>query len=363
MPEEKEGEHMTVIWILAGIFLAGFMIWWFGHVYLSMVFLYVKRFEIHILGYFTSKLNPIRVYMLGLSPQTTSFDAIKLIARETGYYLRWPCAAFLLILAFILHHKKSALQYRRTYDMNSLLKFQLPDWPVCAPVAKLNLVKEGIYEGSWAVAMQPLHFVKKYKLIRVIQEKGADDQTLKRELRQKMILLKDKAAKLFMLQLGELWPGCDKLKPHVAALFACFAAKIARDAASSKKLLDKISASSLHRLDFSGTTELLKKYKDHPEVVKVTQKHAYTLTIMASMLEAARLDGVLSSAEFLWLKPADRRLWFMLNSVGRWTAVVEVAGPFAHWLAEKEIGRPLKTPMIDEALKALDVAIQETVYT
>jgi intracellular multiplication protein IcmP len=87
------------------------------------------------------------------------------------------------------------------------------------------------------------------------------------------------------------------------------------------------------------------------------------LTVMASMLEAARLDGVLSSAEFLWLKPIDRQLWFMLNSVGRWTAVVEVGGPFAHWLAEKEIGRPIKTPLVDQATKALEIAMQEIVYT
>lgn len=362
MPEPQEGEHMIVVWILAGILLAGAMIWWFGHAYLSLAFLYVKRFEIHLLSFFTNKLDPVRAYMFNLNPQTVGFDEIKLIAREVGYYMRWPCAGGLALLAFLLSNKKSALQYKRTYDMRSLLKFQLPDWPACAPVTKINLIKEDINEGLWAMAMQPLPFVKKHQLVKIVQDKTLDDQLLKKEARKKVILLKEKAAKIFMLQLGELWPGVDKLSPHVKALYASFAAKVARDGASAKKLLDKISASSLHRLDFSGTQELLKKYKDHPQVVKTTQKHAYTLTVMAAMLEASRLDGVLSSAEFLWLKPVDRRLWFMLNDVGRFTAVVEVAGPFAHWLAEKEIGRALKTPMIDEAIKSLEVAMQEIIY-
>ena len=57
--------------------------------------------------------------------------------------------------------------------------------------------------------------------------------------------------------------------------------------------------------------------------------------LIASLLEMARIDGVLASAEFLWLKPVDRRMWYMLNCVGRQTAVAEIAGLFAHWQAEK----------------------------
>ena len=55
------------------------------------------------------------------------------------------------------------------------------------------------------------------------------------------------------------------------------------------------------------------------------------------MLVAARTDGVLASAEFLWLKPVDRQLWFMLNSIGRRTPFVEVSAPYAHWLVERRL--------------------------
>ena len=49
----------------------------------------------------------------------------------------------------------------------------------------------------------------------------------------------------------------------------------------------------------------------------------------------------------------------MLNCVGRQTPFAEVAGPFAHWRAEQTMGRPSRAPMIDEAIKALEVAIKE----
>ena len=80
---------------------------------------------------------------------------------------------------------------------------------------------------------------------------------------------------------------------------------------------------------------------------------------MASLIEKARQDGVVPSSEFLWLKPIDRRLWYMMNCVGRQTPFSEISGAFAHWKAEKVMGRRSLTPMIDEAIKALELAIKE----
>src|SRR3990167_5406800 len=85
----------------------------------------------------------------------------------------------------------------------------------------------------------------------------------------------------------------------------------------------------------------------------------YFLTVMASLIEAARDDGVVPCSEFLWLKPTDRRLWYMLNCVGRQTPFSEVGGPFAHWKAEHSLGRPSLVPMIDEAIRALEIAIKQ----
>ena len=67
--------------------------------------------------------------------------------------------------------------------------------------------------------------------------------------------------------------------------------------------------------------------------------------------------------EFLWLKPMDRRLWYMLNCVGRQTPYSEAGGPFAHWRAEKVMGRRCLVPMIDEAIKGLEIAIRQVKQT
>jgi intracellular multiplication protein IcmP len=52
----------------------------------------------------------------------------------------------------------------------------------------------------------------------------------------------------------------------------------------------------------------------------------------------------------------------MLNSIGRQTAFTEIAGPFAHWLAERRLERKLSVPMVDEAVNALDTALKDVLY-
>jgi intracellular multiplication protein IcmP len=146
------------------------------------------------------------------------------------------------------------------------------------------------------------------------------------------------------------------------ALFAVFAARNAGDTKAAAELLAHISASVTTKLNFSGAATLCKKHEKTKTVQRITQTHAYTLTVMASMLEAAREDGVQASADFLWLKPVDRRLWYMLNTIGRQTPFVEVAGSFAHWLAEKQVGRRLLVPMVEEATNALELALKEILY-
>ena len=363
MPEPNKDAHLNVVWLIALIFIIGGAIWYFGRAPVVTSFFYIKRFEIHILSFFTKKLEHVRLFMLSQNPATISFNSVALVANEVGYYLRYPVIVILLLLAFLMKTKKSPDRYKETFTMKSLTEFQLEDWPYCAPTLNLNLSDEDISKGPWAVAMQPMQFAKKHKLVKVTRQAETAAEVLNGELKKKITLLRGKASKIFMTQLGELWTGVDNLKPHAKALYAVFAAKACRDSKGAQALIYQMAKSSLQKVNFSGIDELLKKYKDKIEVVRVTEKHAYVLTVMASMLQLARLDGVLSSAEFLWLKPMDRSLWFMLNAVGRQTVTVEVAGAYAHWLAEIELGSAIKIPMVEEATNAFEFVFEEMIYT
>ena len=150
---------------------------------------------------------------------------------------------------------------------------------------------------------------------------------------------------------------------HLQALLTIFVLRANGKDKASLDLIYQISKSAGGgKLDFSGVSEQIKEIRDCKLLKWLYQRHAYATTFFARALEAARTAGVLSSSDFLWLKPLDRRMWYILNNVGRQACMVETAGPFAHFLAEKRFGRALRAPMIKQAGEALELAIREIKY-
>lgn len=360
-----QDNHMAPLWIIVGVFVFGLLIWYLLKAYLVEAFFYIKLAEISVIGLFVASLHSLTIIIHQWMPQADLIpvDVLAMIANKVGYYLMFPVILILGVLAVLLYFRSSAVNYHHTYNMKTLLKAELPLWPQLMPVANKNLVDEHIEKGAWAMSLTPMQFAKKHQLLKEnapIIEEGK----LNKKAVVTVSVLKEKAAQVFASQIGSLWMGTQYLNPHTKALFAAFAARACNDVDGSRALLWHIAKSSeASKLDFSGTAELLKKHENHKLIKEVIKRHAYTSTVMASLLELARTSGVLASADFLWLKPVDRRLWFLLNSVGRQTAPAEISGLFAHWLAEKELERPVKTPLIEQAVVALEMAIKEVIYS
>lgn len=350
------------LWVVIAIFIGGLVLWYTGHAYITEIIFKVRLGEIAIISLFTDSLNGVHDKILSTAPNAAPFDFIATISQEVGQKLAIPFAVVLCALAGILYRINSRNRFRKIYSMQMLMTQEKNNWPQITPVTKLNLLEIHIHDGPWAMSMTPMQFAKKYKLLE--EERVADSSGLASRSRLVVKIIESKATRIFTQQLGRPWRGVDRLPIHAKALFAIFAAKANADRDSASALLRQIAASAegTGKLNFTGAEALLRKHMDSKIVKKVTSVHAYELTIMASMLEVARMDGVLATAEFLWLKPVDRSLWYMLNNVGRRTAFTEVAGPIAHWLAEKTIGRKLLVPMVHEATIALAAAVEEVVY-
>lgn len=360
--QAQSDESSGVLWIIAALLVFGAII---GYVFKKQIFSFyfkVKLFEISFISFFTSALNGVRYDILSLDFAKLSYtDAMKL-GDAVGNYLRIPLILIIVGLAALVFFKNTTRVFKRIYNMKQLAMLEKVNWPQITPVLDLDLVKANIDQGPWAMAMTPMQFCKKYKLLEEHKAQPREGMTRKEWNRIEVTLRRGQANKIFVLQLGPLWQGVDKLPLHVRALFAVFAARNQTDSKAAAELLAHISRSSAKKLDFTGADELLKKHIDKKAIQNVINSHAYVLTVMASMLVAAREDGVQASADFLWLKPVDRRMWYMLNTVGRQTPFAEVAGPFAHWVAEREIGRRLIVPMVDEATNALDKVLKELIY-
>ena len=364
-PSQQQGgdNSLAPFWIIVGLFALIGGVWYFAHAQIALVILKIRLYESYLISLFTTNINPVIDVINNSPPADVSFKDLASISGAVGYYLRFPVAAILAVLAVAIYFGNPTLRFKRSYTIQSLVDAEKESWPQIVPVASLDLVSADIDEGPWAMALTPMQFAKKHKLLQEERVVSSDPNVL--QISKIMAsLLREDAYRVFSLQVGRYWSGAEHLNSYTKALFAVFAARAARDGDGATKLLMQIASSTGGgKLNFSGTDELLEKHKNNKLIIKAIQGHAFILTVMASMLVLARTDGVLAVADFLWLKPLDRTLWYMLNSVGRQTPFVEVAGPFAHWLAEKTMRRQLKGPMIDEAVNALDIAIKEVLYS
>lgn len=362
-PQQNQPDNSAgVLWALAAFFAAVGVIWVLYKKVIIHAYFKLKLFEISIISFFTNRLDDVRSVILTSDPSVMSAQDVMRIGQAVGDYLRIPFVIIIVALAAVVYLGNSTRIFKRTYSMRDLAQLEKVNWPQITPVVNLDLINTDIDKGPWAMAMTPMQFCKRYNLIEERRRQPVEGMTRKEKGQVEAVLKRGAATKLFIVQLGQVWPGVHKLPPHARALFAAFAARINNDGPAAADLFAKISVSSAVKLDFSGTDEVLKKYENTKAVQQVVESHAYILTVMAAMLAAARGDGVQASSDFLWLKPVDRRLWYMLNTVGRQTPFVEVAGPYAHWTAERDMGKKLLIPFVEEATNGLEIALKEIIY-
>lgn len=310
--------------------------------------------SLHLPAMNVNELSGMREYMQTTPSDIVQLSAFSYINRQIGNWLSYPIIGTLLLMAGFVYFRHTSHRFQKVYNMEELKKQESQNWPEITPVLTLDLLKEDLDSGPWAMARLPLDFCKEHDMLTVgIGEEG----------KQVWKLNMEPAYRVFSLQVGGMWRGMQALPIYLKALMVIFLARALREREIANHFLKQIAASAGHgKLDFSGVEDQLKKYENCKPLKWLETRHAYVGTLMAALLEISRIDGVLATAEFLWLKPVDRRMWFMLNSVGRQTAVVEVAGLFAHWHAEKKLKRPLKNPMVKEAVHALDEEVQKILF-
>jgi intracellular multiplication protein IcmP len=370
--QQNTDNSLAILWGTALVFAIGWLIWHFFHPVIAYYIVKLRLYEMQLIAWVMPSTKPLVMHLQSTVPQELGLSDLARISTMVGHYLRFPIGASLLGFAVLIYLNRANLRFKKTYNMQSLATAEQQNWVQITPVVQLDLINTDIDTGPWAMALTPLQFAMQKRLL-VLEENKPALETAVATLGKGYIQARleyEAARQAFIVQLGAYWEGSDALSLPAKALFAIFAARAARDRPAADALMSQISRSAMgihwdsgsrlmHRLNFTGTEALLKKYIDHPVVVETVNKHAYVLTVMAAMLVLGRQDGVLASSEFLWLKPCDRALWFMLNCVGRQTAYAEVAGPFAHWTAECAVGRKLRVPMVDMAVEALNTALRE----
>lgn len=354
-----------ILWGIAAIFAFLGGIWFVFKNQLVSFYLLVKYYELHLINTMTGhRYTNLENMILSAKANVSNltFNDVLLLGGNVGNILRYPFGLVMIILAFVVYFGNTTRVYKRTYSMKDLAKLERDNWPQINPTLPLDLIKTDIDVGPWAMALTPMQFCKRHRLLQEVRPERREGMQRADWDKIEVVLRRGEANQIFVMQLGQLFAGPERLPPYARALFAAFAARLNADKDGIKIITQLANSSASGSLNLSGVDALLKKHYSSKLVQARVKQHAYVLTVMAAMLEGAREDGVQATADFLWLKPVDRRLWYTLNTVGRQTPFVEVAGIFAHWMAEKEAGHRLVVPMVEEATKGLEIALAEVVY-
>jgi intracellular multiplication protein IcmP len=354
---------MAPVWIMVLLIITLYFIWHSAHEYIVRFVFSLNILQAKLISLFVNspKLENDLYVMSTVDPATVEWNQLIDLMRGVGSYIRYPIVAILGLLAILIYKSNITLKFRKAHNMKTLRAQEQHNWKAIMPIVKEDLVSTDLNKGPWAMALTPIEFARKHNLLK------KDDAILEDQIPgQEMTagIKKGDAKRVFTLQLGPYWEGFERCPPQAYALAAVFMARMNRDRNAANLILETLDRTSTEgKPDFAVARSVLKKHQNEENVQEILAKHAYLLTVMASLLQASRDDGVVATAEFLWLKPLDRRLWYMLNSVGRQTPFAEVGGPFAHWRAEKVMGRRSLVPMIDEAIKALEIAVKEVKLT
>ncbi len=371
-----------ILWLMVLITVVAGAIWYVFDLQLKQFFISLRVYELTAVR-FCLELLPADLPMLGgsiqqysgavgvdlgiangLTPTNLDMDTAFMLSMTAGEYLRYPIAGYLVLLVITLFHQNVQARLKKKHNMKTLALQEQINWPQIKIATKADILNQDLDSGPWAMAMSPIQFSKKNRLVCIEHADASLSPFSKMQAPEyKITLDRVRAERAFSVQLGRAWQGIEAMPMHRRAIFAIFAARGSRDTKAALALVAQLSRSAADgKLDCTGADSLWKKHYKTKPVQAICARHAYEFTIFISLLQFAREDGVVASADFLWIKPIDRRLWYVINNVGRQTPSVEVGGIFCHWYHEMALKRPLNAPRVEGAVDALAIALSELIY-
>lgn len=314
-----------------------------------------------------------------LFPAADLYYVMDRVGAQTAIWL----AAVMMLLALWVYMRMHGEGLRQHYNLSSFMAMQAKHWKVVFPG---SIFDPEAGEESTAPALRPIEWMIRegVKLTKGKSEFGDLDD--------------ERATAAFAKQLGETYMGYGKMPSYAKAiavltvlhgrrdkraqqlredlatiwakrsdaehlpLIPSIVSMLLRPLPSRRKeyLARKVAefSKSARKEADAKTEELLKSITQDPAVEKafhdVAKRHAYVNTAFQAALETSRkAGGVLANAEFRWLKPLDRSLWYSLQNSGRTAFFVESAGARAHYYAERVGGGPKVDAYVAEAIEGL----------
>ncbi len=363
------GAVLALAVIMFGLGFGGWMLWQEQHALVSRVVMQIYYEEIQFIHLFTNRFDLAGRQLLGTDPARVTIDQLIRLGRETGRFFLIPAIGVVLTAALVCLRFAGSARYCRSFTLESLMREQARSFRGAAAFSERRLGLVEVREGEPRPADAALS-VGEWVLRWATGEKGEfDEQRARDEL---------------IRQLGGHWCGVKQAAPQVNCMLWVIALHMARRRAEALGFLGKLSESlrgagrkeapegPMSSLCFPGALAEIAEYflrttEEGRRVGAIMTRHGFVVPgLMSALVEARCESGVLAPAQFAFLKLVDRRLWYVLHSLGspadalnpaaHPNPCVEAIGARDHWAVECVGQGPVLTPSIDRAVAAIAVA-------
>lgn len=356
--DQQSNQHPEATFIVMCLVLAGvaYLLWHFFSGYIIRGMFPIQWLQIKLIEY-TSGIGQTGRNVLEFVESTITGDQdawtigivdFWTIRTIVGERIQWPMVGLTLVFAAILIKRSMRSdKFKAVLSLNSFMEYNAQHWRTSLFSVKFDPDKD------WP-EMKPQKSPGEWVRDNGIKyEKGDLDIA--------------KAEGVMLEQLGSLWQGQDNLPLHIEAMFAIMGAHMIGHPGSGGLRGDLTVTYTLQK-DVEKRDAQVKALiapfiadeKVKEAINSVAAKHAWTSTILIEFFEQSRsAQGVLATAEFLWLKSIDRPLYYVLNNVGRRAFHVEGSGAICHYFYEKRASRSLPDPKFDKALEGIVYYLKE----
>lgn len=396
---------LAIVLLLAGV--------WVFHTYeqhkaiVNQVFIWMIQLELLPFLPFSKEAQFV-FYLLKDSPSGSfSFQQIEAGLNIGGSYARWLVLPIVLFGVFLRWKTMSWIyKYTRTFKMMDLMEHNSEFFPApLKPIVnrKKSLLDEPPAKGPWRFSEAPMQFALKHGIITDGQGRTIplDDCYIENGLPKDVPIIPESGLyfqpevceHVLLNRMGPPaprgLPSLRKMPRYQVGLAGAFCAFALGKRKEGQRILDAMSISFNEDVavqsqnkegvpgDFpinilsaeayiiralkprgkgGGTSEdnlatrLMKKASMHDEFV-----YAW----LGALLEGAReKGGTLTPQQFIWLRPANRELWYFLNSLGGNACHNEAAAIWSHYRAETILGRSISTPVVQYGVMALKKSIE-----
>jgi len=148
----------------------------------------------------------------------------------------------------------------------------------------------------------------------------------------------------------------DRFSPQGKVLFALFCAHAfggrdgKKDYQKACDQLNRTCAGASEGLpNLTVAQWIYDKYRNNESARKLFAIHHWEYSYLYVLFKKAKANGKATHTEFIWLKPLDRILFYVLNTVGRFTPPVEAAAVFAQVDYETSVAKAGRLPLVMRA--------------